>query len=98
MKPTGALENRIKDVLYPSLIKRDVPFPVVFFVDGHSSHTGIEAAELYAELKIISIALYPNATHIMQPADVAIFKPLKSSWSSCVDELKQENGGIKFTI
>lgn len=88
----------IRNILHPSLVKRNVPFPVVYFVDGHSSHTGIEAAELCSELNIILIALYPNATHIMQPADVAIFKPLKNSWSNCVDEWKLQNEGEKFTI
>ncbi|XP_062536168.1 uncharacterized protein LOC134205175 [Armigeres subalbatus] len=69
----------IQNILYPSLVRRNVPFPVIFFVDGHSSHTGIEAAEACATLGIILIALYPNATHIMQPCDVSIFKPLKTS-------------------
>lgn len=26
------------------------------------------------------IALYPNATHLIQPIDVAVFKPLKEAW------------------
>lgn len=68
----------IQNILYPSLVARNVPFPVIYFVDGHSSHTGIDAAELCESLGIMLIALFPNATHIMQPCDVAIFKPLKN--------------------
>ncbi|XP_058817700.1 uncharacterized protein LOC131681009 [Topomyia yanbarensis] len=88
----------IQNILHPSLVRRNVTFPVIYFVDGHSSHTGYDAAEICADLGIILIALYPNATHIMQPADVAIFKPLKNSWSKCVDEWKMRNDGRMFTI
>lgn len=70
----------IKKVLYPSLVKRNVKFPVLYFVDGHKSHTALEAADACAELGIVLIALYPNATRILQPADVSIFRPLKNSW------------------
>ncbi|XP_062556971.1 uncharacterized protein LOC134221809 [Armigeres subalbatus] len=88
----------IQNILYPSLVRRNVPFPVIFFVDGHSSHTGIEAAEACATLGIILIALYPNATHIMQPCDVSIFKPLKNQWTKVIDQWKMENDGNTFTI
>lgn len=88
----------IQEVLYPSLVERDVPFPVIYFVDGHSSHTGIEAAELCESLGIILVALFPNATHIMQPCDVAIFKPLKNQWTKEMDRWKMENEGLMFTI
>lgn len=88
----------IQNILHPSLVRRNVPLPVIYFVDGHASHMGVEAAELCANLGIILIALYPNATHIMQPADVAIFKPLKNSWSKCVDEWRMKNEGKMFTI
>lgn len=88
----------IQNILYPSLVERKVPFPVIYFVDGHSSHTGIEAAELCASLGIILIALFPNATHIMQPCDVAIFKPLKNQWTKIIDQWKMENEGRMFTI
>lgn len=37
------------------------------------------------------ISLYPNSTHILQPADVAVFKPLKSGWKSSVRTWKFEN-------
>lgn len=84
----------IQNVLHPSLVRRNVPFPVIYFVDGHSSHTGYEVAELCASLGIILIALYPNATHIMQPADVAIFKPLKTAGAVAS---KIGTGGIRIS-
>lgn len=37
------------------------------------------------------IALYPNATHILQPLGVSVFHPLKQSWKKAVDKLRSDN-------
>lgn len=52
--------------------------PVVLFVDGHKSHLSLELSEFCNNNGIILYGLPPNTTHIMQPADVSVFKPLKS--------------------
>lgn len=65
------------NVLYPHL-KKGVKFPIILFVDGHCTHLTYEISQLCTNLEIILIALYPNSTHIPQPADVAAFKPLKN--------------------
>lgn len=88
----------IRNVFYPFLLKKKVKFPVLFFVDGHSSHMAAEVAELCLDLGIILIALYPNTTRITQPADVAIFKPLKSAWMSAVANWRLEHGGEILTL
>ena len=36
------------------------------------------------------MSLYPNATHILQPCDVGIFRPLKRSWQTKVAEHAQK--------
>lgn len=41
------------------------------------------------ENKIVLYSLPPNTTHILQPADVSIFKPLKADWKNAV--LKWQN-------
>lgn len=45
------------------------------------------------DLQIILYALPPNTTHILQPADVSVFAPVKAYWKSTVREflLKPEN-------
>ena len=88
----------IRKLFYPHLLKKKVKFPVLFFVDGHSSHTAAEVAELCLELGIVLIALYPNTTRITQPADVAIFKPLKSAWKSAVSKWRMDHGGENLLI
>lgn len=51
---------------------------VILFVVGHKSHMSYHISELCTELGIILTAQYPNATRILQPADVNAFKPLKT--------------------
>ncbi|XP_050309028.1 uncharacterized protein LOC126745298 [Anthonomus grandis grandis] len=67
-------------VLHPSLIKSGVVFPVIVFVDGHKTHVTYPVSTLCSRLEIVLIALYPNSTRILQPADVASFRPLKNLW------------------
>lgn len=81
----------IKDTFYADLVKNNVKFPVVLFVDGHTSHVSYKASEMCNELQIILVCLYPNATRILQPADVSVFKPLKSGWHEAVFIWKRQN-------
>lgn len=39
---------------------------------------------------------YPNATHILQPLDVAAFHPLKNAWKETVNNWRIENGGARL--
>lgn len=81
----------VKNVLHPSLVQNKTDFPVILFVDGHKSHTTLELSQLCQRLGIILIALYPNATRILQPADVAAFRPIKSLWRKAVLEWRINN-------
>ncbi len=40
------------------------------------------------------IALYPHATHLLQPMDVSVFKQLKSLWKTTVLDYRFESGEI----
>ncbi|KAF2903627.1 hypothetical protein ILUMI_02559 [Ignelater luminosus] len=60
----------------------EIPRPVLFFVDGHASHLTIDLSNFCSENQIILVALYPNATHVLQPMDVAVFHPLKDDWKT----------------
>jgi hypothetical protein len=46
---------------------------------------------LCKELQIFLIALYPNSTRILQPADVAAFRPVKSKWKDAVLSWRTQN-------
>lgn len=66
------------------LSDNNVERPVLIFVDGHKSHLTMELSEFCCNNGIIFFALPPNTTHIMQPADVSVFEPLKSNWKKTV--------------
>ncbi|KAF2898510.1 hypothetical protein ILUMI_07665 [Ignelater luminosus] len=66
-------------------------FPIILIVDGHSEHQTLKISQVCTELQIILIALYPNATRLMQPANVAAFKPLKTRWEKAVLEFRRKN-------
>ena len=53
--------------------------PVVLFVDGHRSHLTTQVSKVCDNNGVILISLFPNTTHILQPADVVVFKPLQAS-------------------
>lgn len=81
----------IENIFHPFLVKNNVQLPVILFVDGHSTHLTYNVSQLCTRLDIILIAFYPNSTRILQPADVAAFKPLKTYWKKCVLEWRREN-------
>lgn len=58
----------------------------ILFVDGHYSHISIETIDLAIENNIVLICLPPHTTHILQPLDVSVFKPVKSAWKKVIDD------------
>lgn len=71
------MSDYIENVLHPYLKNIGTIFPVILFLDGHCTHLSYKLSSLCVKLQIIVVCLYPNATRIMQPADVAAFKPIK---------------------
>lgn len=65
----------------------------MLFIDGHKSHLNMQTRKFCDENGIILYTLPPNTSHIMQPADVSVFKPFKANWKSTVREwhYKSEN-------
>ena len=81
----------IKNILHPSLQKMETTFPVILFLDGHSTHLTYDLSCLCVELEINLICLYPNATRILQPVDIAAFKPMKNGQKKAVLEWRQSH-------
>ncbi|KAG5871993.1 hypothetical protein JTB14_020461 [Gonioctena quinquepunctata] len=65
--------------------------PEQWALDGHKSHLTQQVSQLCDDHGIVLMSLFPNSTHIMQPADVAVFKALKSGWTTAVRGWKFEN-------
>nr|CAH7753589.1 unnamed protein product [Callosobruchus chinensis] len=70
-----------------------VKLPVILFLDGHKSHLNYQLSLLCNELQIEIISLYPNATRILQPCDVSIFRPMKEAWRQSVREWEEQHPG-----
>ncbi|XP_031359109.1 eukaryotic translation initiation factor 5B-like [Photinus pyralis] len=87
----------ISKVFYPYLIAEGITFPVILFVDGHKSHLTYQLSVLCSNLAIEIIALYPNATRILQPADVAVFRPIKVAWRKAVRNWQSDHPGESLT-
>lgn len=79
----------ITNCFYPWLLENNIKFPVLLFLDGHKSHINVELFDFCIEKSILLYCLPPNATHIIQPCDVTIFKPLKTAWKQVVQNHKQ---------
>lgn len=87
----------IANTLLPELRKSNVKFPILFLIDGHKSHITYEVSQLCNDNQILLYALHPNATHIIQPADLSVFRPLKNSWKKTVYKWKAETGNRVVT-
>lgn len=87
----------VTNVYYPWLVKNKIQFPIVLFVDGHSSYFTMHLSTFCRDKDIVLITLYPNATHILQPLDVGFFRPLKASWEKTVHRWKLDTEGARLT-
>ena len=59
--------------------------------DGCCSHYNDENLKKSVGIKVILVLLPANATHFIQPLDVAVFKPFKSVFLKCVSDSMLEN-------
>lgn len=75
-------------MFYPWLIQQKLILLVVLFLDGHRSHISLPLTTFCKEKGIELVALLPNSTHVLQPVDVAVFRPVKGSWRDIVREFR----------
>lgn len=62
----------------------------VLLGDNLASHFSPEVIRLCQENEIYFTSLVPNATHLLQPLDVAVFKGMKSIWRSVLSKWRVE--------
>lgn len=83
----------IANIFHPWLLQQNIKKPVLFFLDGHRSHLTLHLSDFCCANGIEIVALNPNSTHILQPMDLAIFRPLKAYWKKAVNKWKLEHLG-----
>lgn len=103
--PQGTMFNRTKSgwfdaptfedwfdkILIPYF--RNLPGKKVLIGDNLSSHMSMHVLECCDQYNIDFLLLPPNATHLLQPLDVAFFAPLKKAWRAILTEWKLKNKG-----
>ena len=67
-----------------------VEFPILIFMDEHSSHINIAVAEFCRNNNIILYCLPPHSSHIMQPLDISVYGPLKHCWNKALTAFKEK--------
>lgn len=48
------------------------------------------------ENSVTILKLPPHYTHVLQPLDIAVFKPLKDAWGQILGKWTQQNVGLKI--
>ncbi|KAI5646769.1 DDE superfamily endonuclease domain-containing protein [Phthorimaea operculella] len=91
-----AFYEYITNVYYPWLVKKEIPLPVILFLDGHTSHISLPLTTFCNEKGIILVALLPNSTHVLQPLNDAVFRPVKDTWRATVREFMVKNNYTKL--
>ena len=65
-------------------------------IDGNlSSHLSDTIIKACSQNNIAFVCLYPNATHLLQPLDVAWFAPLKKVWRKTLEDWKRSPHGLR---
>ena len=64
-------------------------------LSSHFTEPVIKAAE---QLNIDFVCFPPNSTHLMQPLDVAFYRPLKGAWRSILDSWKAKQSKQTTTL
>nr|XP_054775173.1 uncharacterized protein LOC129283361 [Lytechinus pictus] len=87
----------IANLFQPYLVQMKVPLPVLLLVDGLSAHQTLEVAKHCEANRILLYRFPPNATHILQPCDVSVFRSLKASWNRAEEQFRYQNPGDYVT-
>ena len=68
----------MKSLFLPSLPNQHLP--VLLILGGYKSHISYKFQLLAHENGIHLLKLHPHLTYLLQPLDLAVFKPMKSAW------------------
>lgn len=74
----------------PFIQQNGIRRPVVLFTNLHDSRLSLKLLEFLRQEQVILYGLVPNATHVMQPLDLAVFRPVKGGWRELLaDQTRQ---------
>ena len=71
-------------------LRDKIEFPILIFMDGHTSHINISISEFCQKNDVILYCFPPHASHIIQPLDISVYGPLKLKWNKALSDFKEE--------
>lgn len=77
--------------------RRSPEAPVVLILDNFSGHVHPSTLQLAMDNDVIMVGLPPHSTHITQPLDVTLMKPLKDYWTRVIAALQVSRPWEKYT-
>lgn len=89
---TNTFEDWFFSIILPYL-RSLPPGPKVLLGDNLASHISAKVISQCANDNIRFILLPPNSTHLTQPLDVSVFRPIKTAWRKTLQEWKKHNKG-----
>ncbi|XP_065085084.1 jerky protein homolog-like [Ochlerotatus camptorhynchus] len=96
--PNGWMDTETFTNYFRSTFLKSIPKtrPVVLIYDGHSSHTSLELVEQALQENVVILKLPPHTSHLLQPMDLSVFKPLKQKYDDAIVKWQRKNYGIKL--
>jgi DDE superfamily endonuclease len=82
---------------FDSAVLETIKRPLILVYDGYSSHFNEDIVTKAISLNIILVLLPSNATHLMQPLDIAVFKPFKTIMKRILDQRMIENAIVSIS-
>jgi hypothetical protein len=79
------------EVVIQEMRDKGVTGPIVIFADGFPGHLCLDLQRFCNAKDVIFILLLPNSTHLLQPLDVVIFRPLKAEYKNQLLAYKQKH-------
>ena len=70
---------------------KDKPRVLVF--DGHASHLSLPLIKLARDNNVVLLRLPAHLTHLLQPLDRAVFRPVKKAWQKMLRKFARKNKG-----
>ncbi len=71
------------------------PGPKILMCDNLSSHFTDRVIHTCLENNVRFVPLLPNSTHLLQPLDVAFFRPMKVAWRKTLQRYRSANKKVK---
>ncbi|KAL7638998.1 UNVERIFIED_CONTAM: hypothetical protein RMT77_010533 [Armadillidium vulgare] len=87
----------INKIIIP-FFKKEPEKKKVLIGDNLPAHMSLEIVEILKQNNISLVFLPPNSTHILQPLDVSVFRPLKIAWRKVLQRFKLNEGKMFTTL